>query len=119
MRSVSEIVSQIKFKIDTIHGTFSFGKWKNAIKRKEIHRGFRVWGKQILRVISIYNIFNYICKLLVMRRWWISEKKCYVSKYFFNNASIKEGIIIWKCNKILGISCLFPFVNMKEAFEVL
>ena len=40
--------------------------------------------------------------------------KCNGSKYYFNNASIREDTKIWKCNKILGISWLFPFVNMNK-----
>ena len=45
MDSVSEVVSEIKLKINKIHATFSFRKWKNAIKRKKIHGGFSAWGK--------------------------------------------------------------------------
>ena len=45
MDSVSEVVSEIRLKINKIHATFSFGKWKNAIKRKKIRGGFSAWGK--------------------------------------------------------------------------
>ena len=66
------------------------------------------WRIQCLGKINnemkwIYNIFSYICKMLVKKKWWIFENIMWV-----NITSImpvlEMTLKIWTCNKILGIS---------------